>query len=46
MVQQMGLERDDVKELRDNLRALEDEYRGDDDDFDDNHSEELGEDEE
>lgn len=41
----MGLELDDIKELRDTLRSLEDEYRGDDD-FDDDDIDELGEDEE
>ncbi|THH21692.1 hypothetical protein EUX98_g8295 [Antrodiella citrinella] len=46
VVQQMGLEMDDVKDLRDTLRALEDEYRGDDHTFDsDDNDEGLGEDE-
>ncbi|TCD64574.1 Protein dml1 [Steccherinum ochraceum] len=45
IVQQMGLEMDDVKELRDVLRALEDEYRGDEE-YADGDDHELGEDEE
>lgn len=46
VVQQMGLEMDDVKELRDTLRVLEDGYRGDDDEIDIDDQDELGEDEE
>ncbi|KAH8101289.1 tubulin nucleotide-binding domain-like protein [Cristinia sonorae] len=44
VIQQMGLEMDDVKELRDTLHVLEDEYRGDETNSDD--EDELGEDEE
>ena len=40
----MGLELDDVKELRDALWALEDAYKGDEDET--NDAEDLGEDEE
>lgn len=45
VVARMGLEADDVKELRDALWALEDAYRGDEDDLLDD-ADDAGEDEE
>ena len=45
VVARMGLEADDVKELRDTLWALEDAYQGDEEGIP-SESEELGEDEE
>ena len=45
VVTRMGLEADDVKELRDTLWALEDAYKGDEEDVPDDAGD-LGEDEE